>query len=123
MTATIKATSKQTATTKPQIRVTRNSPAYWRVTFDNPPLNLMGPQFVVEFTEIMREIENDEQIRVVVFDSAVDGFFLNHSDFTVKLEELTSLPQGPAACVWRFQRGRGHARARHGFTPGDAKGT
>ena len=31
----------------------------------------------------------------MVFDSAVDGFFLNHSDFTVKLEELTSLPQGP----------------------------
>ena len=30
-----------------------------------------------------------------MFDSAVEGFFLNHSDFTVKLEELTSLPQGP----------------------------
>ncbi len=34
-------------------------------------------------------------LRVVVFDSGVEGFFLNHSDFTVKLEELTSLPQGP----------------------------
>jgi enoyl-CoA hydratase/carnithine racemase len=31
----------------------------------------------------------------VVFDSAVEGFFLNHSDCTVKLDELTSLPQGP----------------------------
>ena len=43
----------------------------------------------------MTAIENDEHLRVVVFDSAVEGFFLNHSDFTVKLEELTSLPQGP----------------------------
>jgi len=86
----------QNATTKaPQIRLTRTSPAYWRVTFDNPPLNLMGPQFVVEFGEIMNAIESDPQLKVVVFDSAVDGFFLNHSDFHVPLEELTALPQGP----------------------------
>jgi enoyl-CoA hydratase/carnithine racemase len=31
----------------------------------------------------------------VVFDSAVDDYFLNHSDFTAKLEDLTSLPPGP----------------------------
>jgi enoyl-CoA hydratase/carnithine racemase len=84
------------ATTKtPQIRVSRPSPACWRITFDNPPLNLMGPQFVQEFREIIAAIETDEQIKVVVFDSAVDGFFLNHSDFHAKLEDLTGLPQGP----------------------------
>ena len=32
---------------------------------------------------------------MVVFDSAVDEYFLNHSDFTAKLEDLTSLPPGP----------------------------
>jgi enoyl-CoA hydratase/carnithine racemase len=89
MNATMKTTPAK------QIRVSKASPAYWRVTFDNPPLNLMGPQFVVEFGEIVTAIETDEHLRVVVFDSAVEGFFLNHSDFTVKLEELTSLPQGP----------------------------
>jgi enoyl-CoA hydratase/carnithine racemase len=89
------ATPKSKTSQAPQIRLTRNSPAYWRVTFDNPPLNLMGPQFVVEFGAIMNAIETDEQVRVVVFDSAVEGFFLNHSDFTVKMEELTRLPQGP----------------------------
>ena len=83
------------ATKAKQIRVSKVSPAHWRVTFDNPPLNLMGPEFLVEFGEIMTTIETDENLKVVVFDSAVDGFFLNHSDFTVKLEELTSLPQGP----------------------------
>jgi enoyl-CoA hydratase/carnithine racemase len=55
----------------------------------------MGPQFVREFREIIAAIETDEQIKVVVFDSAVDGFFLNHSDFHAKLEDLTGLPQGP----------------------------
>lgn len=84
------------AANTPQVRLSRSSPAYWRVTFDNPPLNLMGPAFVVEFGEIMSAIETDEQLKVVVFDSAVEGFFLNHSDFTVKLQELTSLPQGPS---------------------------
>jgi enoyl-CoA hydratase/carnithine racemase len=78
-----------------QIHVTRKSPSYWRVTFDNPPLNLMGPEFVLQFRKIMNDIENDEKLRVVVFDSAVDGFFLNHSDFLAKLEDLTGIPQGP----------------------------
>jgi hypothetical protein len=51
----------------------------------------MGPQFVVEFGEIMAAIETDEDLKVVGFDSAVEGFFPNHSDFTVKMEELKSL--------------------------------
>ena len=93
MSANIKTTPKAKAT--PQIKLTKNSPSFWRVTFDNPPLNLMGPQFVVEFGQIMNAIEGDDQVRVVVFDSAVDGFFLNHSDFTVDMKELTALPQGP----------------------------
>jgi enoyl-CoA hydratase/carnithine racemase len=78
-----------------QIHVTRKSPSYWRVIFDNPPLNLMGPEFVLEFRKIITEIENDENVKVVVFESAVDGFFLNHSDFLAKIEDLTSIPQGP----------------------------
>jgi enoyl-CoA hydratase/carnithine racemase len=77
------------------IRLTRVTPAYWRVTFDNPPLNLMGPEFVLQFREIITAIESDEQVKVVVFDSAVEGFFLNHSDFLAKLEDLTGIPPGP----------------------------
>src|SRR5215475_4283344 len=82
-------------TNQPEIRLTRRSPAYCRITFNNPPLNVMGPDFVLEIREIMNTLEADEQVKVVVFDSAVEGFFLNHSDFTAKLEELTSIPQGP----------------------------
>lgn len=78
-----------------QVHVDPVSPAYWRIVLNNPPLNLMGPQFVREFREIMAAIENDEQLRVVVFESAVDGFFLNHSDFNAMLEDLTGIPQGP----------------------------
>ena len=58
------------------------------LVLDNPPLNLMGPEFVLEFREIMTAIETDEEVKVVVFESAVEGFFLNHSDFLAKLEDL-----------------------------------
>src|SRR5260221_5191039 len=78
-----------------KIRITRAPPAYWRVTFDNPPLNVMGPGMVKEFKEVIDALEADEHVRVVVFDSAVDGYFLNHSDFLAKLEDLTSMPPGP----------------------------
>src|SRR3954449_8377868 len=84
-----------TTTKTAQINLTRSSAAYWRITFDNPPLNVMGPQFVREFRDIMAAIEADEHVRVVVFDSAVDDYFLNHSDFMAKLEDLTSMPAGP----------------------------
>jgi len=79
----------------PQVRLTRKLPGYCRVVFDNPPLNLMGPEFVVQFKKIMTELEADEHLKVVVFESAVEGYFLNHSDFLAKLEDLTNLPQGP----------------------------
>src|SRR5580692_10962410 len=82
-------------TEKAQIRVTRSSSAYWRVTFDNPPLNVMGPQFVREMREIIKAVEADEEVKVLVFESAVEGFFLNHSDFLADMKELTSMPQGP----------------------------
>jgi hypothetical protein len=78
-----------------QIRLTRRSPAYWRVTIDNPPINFMGPEMVRQFQELIVAIEFDGQVRVVVFDSAMDDYFLNHSDFTAKLEDLTSMPTGP----------------------------
>jgi enoyl-CoA hydratase/carnithine racemase len=82
-------------TAEAQVRLNRQSPSCWRVIFDNPPLNLMGPEFVLEFRDIMTAIETDEEVKVVVFESAVEGFFLNHSDFLAKLEDLTGIPQGP----------------------------
>src|SRR5256884_2847605 len=78
-----------------EVSLNQQSRVCWRVIFDTPPLNLMGPEFVLEFREIMAAIETDEQVKVVVFESAVEGFYLNHSDFHAKLEDLTSIPQGP----------------------------
>jgi enoyl-CoA hydratase/carnithine racemase len=78
-----------------QLRLTQRSPAYWRVTFDNPPINVMGPETVRQFQQVIADIESSADLKVVVFDSAIEGYFLNHSDFTAKMEELTGMPPGP----------------------------
>jgi len=83
-----------TTTTK-QILLTRRSPAYWRVTINHPPLNIFGPDTIPQLNEAITAIETDEHVKVVVFDSAVAGFFLTHYDFLAKIEDTTSLPPGP----------------------------
>ena len=85
----------KSTTNSSQVKLTKKSPACYRVSFDNPPLNLMGPEFVREFSAIMTELEGDERVKVVIFESSVEGVFLNHSDFSAKVEDLTALPQGP----------------------------
>jgi enoyl-CoA hydratase/carnithine racemase len=83
------------ATSTKQIHVTRRSPHYWRVTFDHPPLNIFGPETIPPLNEIITALEIDEHVKIVVFDSAVEGFFLTHYDFLAKLEDTTRLPPGP----------------------------
>src|SRR5215813_4877705 len=78
-----------------QIRLARRSPTYWRVTFDNPPLNIFGPETIPQLNAIITALEMDEHVTVVVFDSAVEGFFLTHYDFLARLEDTTGLPPGP----------------------------
>jgi len=78
-----------------RIVLTRRSPAYWRVTLDHPPLNIFGPETIPQLNEIITALETDEHVKVVVFDSAVQGFFLTHYDFLAKLEDTTGLPPGP----------------------------
>src|SRR5436309_12136127 len=78
-----------------QILLTRHSPAYWRVTFHHPPLNIFSPETIPQLNEIITALETDEHVKVVVFDSAVQGFFLTHYDFLSKLEDTTNLPPGP----------------------------
>jgi len=78
-----------------QVRLDRRSPEYWRVTIDHPPLNIFGPEMLPQVNEIVTAIETDEQVKVVVFDSAVEGFFLIHLDFLENLEDLAHLPPGP----------------------------
>lgn len=78
-----------------EIRLERRLPTYWRVTFDMPPVNIFGPRHLPLLSDIVTAIETDPQVKVVVFDSAVEGFFITHYDFLAPLEESLAVPPGP----------------------------
>jgi enoyl-CoA hydratase/carnithine racemase len=81
--------------TAQRVRLERRLPSYWRVIFDHPPLNIFGPESISQLNAVITALETDEQVKVVVFDSAVEGFFLTHYDFLAPLEDSTSIPRGP----------------------------
>ena len=78
-----------------RVRLERHSPFYWGVTFDHPPLNIFGPESIPQLNDIVTALESDDRVKVVVFDSAVEGFFITHYDFLAKLEDSTNIPPGP----------------------------
>jgi enoyl-CoA hydratase/carnithine racemase len=83
------------AVPKRRIRLDRRSATYWRVTLDNPPFNIFGPETIPELGAVIAAVESDPMLKVVVFDSAVPGFFLTHYDFVAPMAASTSLAPGP----------------------------
>ena len=63
-----------------KLRITHHSPAYWRATFDNPPLNLLDPEVTYELRNLINQIETANELKVVVFDSANPDFYIGHVD-------------------------------------------
>lgn len=78
-----------------QFKITRITLEYWRVTIDHPPFNIFGPDSMPQLNSVITQIENDPKLKVVVFDSAVPGFFLTHYDFQPPLQQTTSMAPGP----------------------------
>lgn len=83
------------AEAKQQFKITRVTPEYWRVTIDHPPYNIYGPESMPQLNSVVTQIENDPKLKVVVFDSAVPGFFLTHYNFIPPLEVTTRMAPGP----------------------------
>ncbi|MFI9383198.1 enoyl-CoA hydratase/isomerase family protein [Kutzneria sp. NPDC052558] len=64
------------------VRVHEVTPAYWQVTLDNPPLNVFDGAIIRGLAAVVDRIEASEQVRVVVFDSADEDYFLAHFDMS-----------------------------------------
>lgn len=62
------------------------------VTIDNPPINLLDLPLMQEIDRLGREIEADDGVKVVVFDSANPDFFIAHADVNVILRLPTEVP-------------------------------
>jgi enoyl-CoA hydratase/carnithine racemase len=78
-----------------EVKLERRTAQYWRVTFENPPFNIFGPESIPQLQAVISQIETDPNLKVVVFDSAVPGYFLTHYDFVPPLSATTDLPPGP----------------------------
>ena len=63
-----------------QFTVAEPAPGYWRVLFSNPPLNLLNSTSVVEIAELVKAIESDANLKVVVFASDHSEFFMARYD-------------------------------------------
>jgi enoyl-CoA hydratase/carnithine racemase len=64
------------------LTITKHSPTYWRVTLNNPPINLYDQQFVEHLQALTEQLENDDEVNIVVFDSADPDYFIAHIDLT-----------------------------------------
>src|SRR3954465_13574272 len=78
-----------------QIHLTRRSPYYWRVTINRPPLNIFGPDTIPQLNDAITAIETVTFVKVVVFESAMEGFLHARYDFLAEIEDTTWLPPGP----------------------------
>src|SRR5690348_14962188 len=77
------------------LKLDHRSAAYWRVTFDHPPINTITATTVIELSELVGLIEESTQLNVVVFDSANPDFFAAHYDTESDPGKTAALPAGP----------------------------
>src|SRR5437867_1541581 len=87
-------------TASTRFKVTRSSPSLWRVTFDNPPINLIDPVMIGELQDLLTEIEQDKRLAVVVFDSADPDFFLAHYDIAADQSAFDGIQTSTGLHPW-----------------------
>ena len=78
-----------------QFRVEEVSPAYWRVTFDNGPVNLLDPDTIEQLAALIERIEASSDLTVVVFRSEKPGYFMAHWDFLADNSRVFGMSAGP----------------------------
>lgn len=86
------ATMAHAATTPPQdgaasatagrtiLTIKTLSPEVREIAYANLPLNFIVPETLVALNQAVLDLSKDDRVKVVLFTSAVDGFFYNHFD-------------------------------------------
>src|ERR1700740_1025274 len=73
------------------LRVIEETPGYWRLLFDPPPLNIMDADMFEGLQEILARMDTNESLRVRVFESANPDFYLAHFEVKDTASTLTLL--------------------------------
>ena len=77
----------------------RLSPHIAKVTFSNPPANLIVPETVSRLHDRVVELSQDPDIKVVLFTSSLADFFFNHFDLA-HARDFPVLPGANAKPAW-----------------------
>src|SRR5438309_7905953 len=72
------------------MRVVEETPAYWRVVFDYPPFNIVDADVFESLQDLLIRMDTSQNLRVVVFESAIPDFYLAHFDLTGKIGNITT---------------------------------
>ena len=75
------------------ISVERLTPTICKIKFANPPVNLIVPETVSRLHEVVKDLSEDAQVKVVIFTSSIPDYFFNHFD----LAEASKFPMLPGA--------------------------
>ena len=78
-----------------QFHVEEVLPSYWRVTFDNGPVNLLDPDTIDQLGELIGRIETSPDLTVVVFRSDKPGYFMAHWDFLADSARVARMQPSP----------------------------
>lgn len=92
---TTKAAGTASVGSHSQFFVVELSPAYWRVTFENGPVNLFDVESIEQLGQLVTRIEESPELSVVVFDSANPDFFIAHWDLKADRARVASMAPGP----------------------------
>lgn len=96
-----------------------------RASFNNGPLNLMDEAMFVDLTALVTDLEQDEEVRVLVVDSANPDYFCAHADvsqWTGGLDELPPPSEEPNPYQALFERFRKLPQATIAVISGRARG-
>jgi enoyl-CoA hydratase/carnithine racemase len=95
------------------------------VTIDHPPINLFDAVLIQEMDRVGRELEADDDVRVVVLQSANPDFFIAHADVTLIQQLPKDVPPTAPTLGWFHQmveRFRTMPKATIGKIEGRARG-
>ncbi len=95
------------------------------VTIDHPPINLFDLVLIQEMDRVGRELQADDDLRVVVLQSANPDFFIAHADVTLIQQLPQDVPPKATTLGWFHQmveRFRTMPKATIGKIEGRARG-
>ena len=107
-----------------KIHTKQYSAAYWCLTIDSPPINFFDQEMADELQALLTKLEEDEAVKVVVFESANADFFISPADLNHPAGFDEQLPLPARNSLYSLLKRINHAHfLTVGLLRGHARGT